>query len=50
MADLNTFTTWLIGNLNSIGQVIFTRWGIVGIAIFCFPIIRRLIKIFKNTF
>ena len=50
MEILNLFTTWLFAAWQMIGTYVFTGWGFVGAALFCFPLVRKLIKIFKNTF
>lgn len=50
MDDLNVLTSWLIASCTAIGNVIFTKWGILGTAIFCIPILRKIIKIFSNTY
>lgn len=50
MQDLNVFTEWLLGCCRYVGTVVFSQWGILGLAIFTIPIIRKLIKIFSNTY
>lgn len=50
MQDLDVFTAWLISCAQYVGLVVFSQWGILGIAIFSIPILRKLVKIFSDTF
>lgn len=50
MSELNIFTDWLLSAWTVISSVIFTGWGFIGTFLFCVPIVRKLVKIFKNTF
>lgn len=44
------FANWLYTSAFDVGVTIVNQWGFLGVAFFCLPIIRRLIKVFKNTF
>lgn len=50
MDVLNYFTTWLFAAMSDIANVVFRNWGFVGAFLFCVPLVRLLIKIFKRTF
>lgn len=50
MQDLNTFTNWLLSCTQYVAAVVFSNWGILGVAIFSIPILRKFTKIFSDTF
>ena len=50
MTDLNIFTDWLLACTQYVAAVVFNHWGVLGIAIFTIPVLRRLVKIFNDTF
>lgn len=50
MQDLNIFTDWLLFCTRYVASVVFSQWGILGLAIFSIPILRKLVKIFSDTF
>ncbi len=50
MNDLKTFTDWLFACTRYVASVVFSHWGILGGAIFAIPLIRKLAKIFSDTF
>ena len=50
MTDLNAFTDWLLACTKYVATVVFTKWGVLGLALFSFPILRKLVKIFSDTF
>lgn len=50
MDDLTAISNWVLASLTSITKEVFTKWGFVGMAIFCFPLLRRLIHLFRKTF
>lgn len=50
MQDLNVFTDWLLLCTKYVASVVFSQWGILGIAVFSVPILRKLAKIFSDTF
>lgn len=50
MDILDLFTSWLMSAWSIIATNVFTQWGFFGAALFTLPLIRRLIKIFRNTF
>lgn len=50
METLNLFSSWLFSVWKVVADNVFTEWGFFGTALFCIPLLRKLIKIFKNTF
>lgn len=50
MDVLDLFSSWLFSCWTVITTTIFTGWGFLGSALFAFILLRKLIKVFKNTF
>lgn len=50
MDVLNLFTSFLVAAWQAITSSAFTQWGFFGSFLFTIPIVRKLVKIFKNTF
>lgn len=50
MTDLKAFTDWLLACTRYVAAVVFNHWGILGAALFAIPILRKLTKIFSDTF
>lgn len=50
MNDLELITEFFLDHGFDLLSVIFSGWGVIGAFLFSVPLLRRLIKIFKNTF
>ena len=50
MDTVNLITSWFVSAFKLIANNIFTTWGFLGSALFAFPILQKLIKIFRQTF
>jgi hypothetical protein len=49
-SNLQILITWILSSLTMAWTVILNNWGCIGVCIIGFPILRKLVSVFRKIF
>lgn len=49
-ADLQVLVIWIFDSLTRVWTVMLNNWGCIGVCIIGFPVLRKLVNIFRKIF
>lgn len=48
--NLQTLFSWILSSMGTIWSVVLNNWGCIGLFIIGFPLLRKLVSIFRRVF
>ncbi len=49
-SNLQVLVTWVLASMGMVWSVVLNNWGCIGLCIIGFPLLRKLVAIFRRVF